>query len=444
MIALHRLVHSRTQLPIRPPTYSVLNGFVLDEDTPRAILASLAFTRGVTLETTELDLEPIGLSRYKTWPLQSLSFRGPVRVSSHKTDASDDLELNAITPIYKYFYDRHHLGQDVDAIVLDSGVDCENIIFGGRATCISRDSSNRPYYDGHGTSMASLIASKPWGVATKANIVSVQLGMFRRSSERARDLLSALDLIKKRAETTNRRGVVSFARRVKRGDAFLTAAFENLAMTANLMTVVPAGNSGHDACKRQIARSSEIFTVGGHDALDRFWGWSGHGACVDVLAPAVDILGVYAPSTGDKLTLSHDTGTSYASAFAAGVAAAWLSKHRDIGASMLKRLLVVTGAFNQIKGVPADTSNLKLQGVVVSRVSADEAGSGSDSSVTGGFSSRSGSGKSSDNSYSSRSGSSRSGSNNSRKGSRMRDFADSISISAETSRVSMPLPSPSV
>lgn len=89
--------------------------------------------------------------------------------------------------------------------------------------------------------------------------------------------------------------------------------------------VASAGNDGDSACRRHPARAPEIITVAATTRTDRLAPFSSHGECVNVSAPGVNILSVYAfgPERA-KLTLWN--GTSAAAPHAAGLAALTLAE----------------------------------------------------------------------------------------------------------------------
>jgi len=105
--------------------------------------------------------------------------QGPSEAKSWGIDRIDQREL----PLNKQFKDLPNKGEGITVYVIDTGVDARHPEFEGRAkvgpsfvngvfTELDTDNSD---YQGHGTHCAGTIASKSYGVAPKANIVSLKI-----------------------------------------------------------------------------------------------------------------------------------------------------------------------------------------------------------------------------------------------------------------------------
>ncbi|KAK6528960.1 serine protease [Orbilia ellipsospora] len=243
--------------------------------------------------------------------------------------------------VYKY---PTSAGEGVDIYVVDTGVAIQPNIkeFGARATFLPAtpgdDGGPEPGQMGfHGTMVAGLAASSSWGVAKKANIISI------RSSEQ--------DFVKKILDRHNeRKKLPAFKGSVlnySRGRSFDQPIAEGESQVykplidAGVHVVMSAGNKQSDACKHYPSGINqflkEVIAVGATDWRDWIWknkntqpgqlsSGSNFGACVDIWAP-----GFRNPSTNTK-GQDHGLGsmTSAATPVVAGMIAVELSVHPEL------------------------------------------------------------------------------------------------------------------
>ncbi|MGW4398094.1 S8 family peptidase [Amycolatopsis nivea] len=226
-------------------------------------------------------------------------------------------------------YTYPNTAANVHVYVLDTGVRTSHHDFGGRAHAAydavdpDEDQSGTDC-NGHGTQVAAAIAGRHYGVAKEASIESVRtLGCDGTGT--SEEILSALDWVNLNAQ---RPAVLnlSFA-----GPSGTVLDIQLYKMTQNgLAYTVAAGNgsggAGVNACDITPARQTTGITVGATDQADHRVPSSNFGSCVDLYAPGKDIR--TAGNTGDCAS-SVVSGTSIASAEAAGVAAMFLSAHPD-------------------------------------------------------------------------------------------------------------------
>lgn len=95
------------------------------------------------------------------------------------------------------------------------------------------------------------------------------------------------------------------------------------AIAADLIVVAAAGN--YVRLVVAPARYEEVIAVAGCDAHSRPWLYSSWGSAVDLTGPAKNVW--KAAYAGDWQTVEPSSGTSFATAMTAGVAALWLSFH---------------------------------------------------------------------------------------------------------------------
>ncbi len=105
----------------------------------------------------------------------------------------------------------------------------------------------------------------------------------------------------------------------------------------------------------------EVLAVAATHAAKEPWRYSGLGATVDIAAPGEDVWRARSAlaDSGPEFTSAQGTGTSYATACVAGIAALWLSYHggrRTIADALGGDLSAVPVAFQYLLASTADTS----------------------------------------------------------------------------------------
>ncbi|MGV9299341.1 S8 family peptidase [Amycolatopsis sp. NPDC003676] len=226
-------------------------------------------------------------------------------------------------------YTYPNTAANVHVYVLDTGVRTSHHDFDGRAHAAydavdpDNDQSGSDC-NGHGTQVAAAIAGRHFGVAKEASVESVRtLGCDGTGT--SEEILSALDWVNLNAQRPALLNL-SFA-----GPSGTVLDIQLYKMTQNgLAYTVAAGNgsggAGVNACDITPARQTTGITVGATDQADHRVPSSNFGSCVDLYAPGKDIP---TADSADDCASTVVSGTSIASAEAAGVAAMFLSAHPD-------------------------------------------------------------------------------------------------------------------
>ncbi|MDX2564533.1 S8 family peptidase [Streptomyces sp. TX20-6-3] len=210
-------------------------------------------------------------------------------------------------------------GAGVTAYILDTGIDHNHDEFGGRAT-FGFDAMGDGRYgqdcNGHGTHVAGTVAGRTYGVARKANLVSVRvLGCDGRGSYSG--MIAGFDWVAKNArQPAVLNGSLGGDRSVALNNAATALA------TAGVLPVIAAGNSSKDVCEVSPASAAGTVTVAASNVWDEETSFSNHGRCVDLFAPGQDV--VSAKLGGGSVAMS---GTSMAAPHVAGVAALYKAQY---------------------------------------------------------------------------------------------------------------------
>ncbi|MFG2874782.1 S8 family peptidase [Streptomyces sp. NPDC048337] len=210
-------------------------------------------------------------------------------------------------------------GAGVTAYILDTGIDYYHTEFGGRATFgfdAIKDGRNGADCQGHGTHVAGTVGGKTYGVARKANLVSVRvLGCDGRGEFSG--IIAGLDWVAKNAKQP---AVLNASLGGDRSEALNNAA--DALTDAGVLPVIAAGNSSKDACNVSPASATRVVTVAASNHWDEETDFSNYGPCVALYAPGEQIDS--ARMGGGAVALN---GTSMAAPHVTGVAALYKAEH---------------------------------------------------------------------------------------------------------------------
>jgi len=245
--------------------------------------------------------------------LVRLSQDGPI-------DAEDDNE---------YFYDTGMLGDGVNIYIIDTGVFIEHPEFEGRALLGPNYSNDARHIDyvGHGTHVAGIAASKTYGVAKKAQIISIKT-LDHNGQGSLSSVIAGLEYAINHRAVAEKLGVANLSLGAARS-TILDAAIE-AAVESGLVIIAAAGNSNIDACRTSPAGSASAISVGAiNDNKDKIAGFSNWGHCVNIFSSGVNVQSV-SNNPYDFGRSKQMSGTSMASPVVAGIAAQLLGNGTSV------------------------------------------------------------------------------------------------------------------
>ncbi|KAL1925467.1 uncharacterized protein VTP21DRAFT_350 [Calcarisporiella thermophila] len=235
------------------------------------------------------------------------------------------------SPTQDYVYDSRG-GEGTTVYVIDTGIHIQHPEFEGRATwgaTFTTGGDGDPH--GHGTHVAGIVGSKTYGVAKKANLISVRV-LDEKGAGPLSSVIAGINWTTNHAKQNNRGKAVvncSFGSGVSRS---VDEAVNN-AIDSGLHFAVAAGNDNKDACKYSPAHVKRAVCVGSVDKVDNKAPFSNYGRCVDLYAPGVEIV-----STWNNGSINALAGTSMSTPHVAGQMAVLLSIQPRDPSSMLEYL----------------------------------------------------------------------------------------------------------
>ncbi|EYE92684.1 S8 family peptidase [Aspergillus ruber CBS 135680] len=238
-------------------------------------------------------------------------------------------------PSTSYIYDDRG-GEGTFGYVVDTGINVDHREFGGRASLAYNAVNNSDHVDtvGHGTHVAGTIGGATFGVAKKANLLSVKV--FAGESGRTSDILDGFNWAANDIATKRRTGKAAINMSLGGGYSFaFNRAVEN-AYDSGVLSVVAAGNENMDARFTSPASAENAFTVAAIDRNNSRASFSNYGSVVDIFAPGVDILSAW---IGNSTATNIISGTSMATPHAVGLAIYIMSlENLDDASAATKRL----------------------------------------------------------------------------------------------------------
>ncbi|MGW6824166.1 S8 family peptidase [Streptomyces sp. NPDC055005] len=324
------------------PTFvygKAINGFAAPLDTLQ--LDIVRANPGV--KAVEQDVKVMAPPRPVTVPGTRAPSRswGLDRIDQREWDKADGRGDGQFTP--------QGNGAGVTAYILDTGIDYAHDEFGGRATFgfdAVGDGRQGNDCNGHGTHVAGTVAGKTYGVARKADLVSVRvLDCEGRGSYSG--MIAGFDWVLKNArQPAVLNGSLGGDRSVTLNNA-ATALSD-----AGVLPVVAAGNDSKDACQVSPASADRVYTVGASNRWDEETSFSNYGTCLEIYAPGEDI--VSAKLGGGAVSLN---GTSMASPHAAGVAALYKQAHPTAPAEEVAEFLSTESTKDALSAVGKSSPN---------------------------------------------------------------------------------------
>lgn len=243
---------------------------------------------------------------------------------------------------YSYYFDSNYIGMQVNAYVLDSGVQIYHPEFEGRAIHgrdFTRDGPGD--VNGHGTHVAGIIGSRTYGVAKNVQIVEVK-ALNDKGAGSLSTIIAAIEFAANHRLQSGRMGVANLSLGAYK-NAMLNSAIEK-AVRAGLVIVAAAGNSNIDACLTSPASSGAAITVGAIDDFnDSLANFSNFGECVDVFSSGAYVESINIKDSSKPLILS---GTSMSAPIVTGLVANLLSE--GIPPHLIKETLMKRSVKNRM------------------------------------------------------------------------------------------------
>ncbi|MFD5696926.1 S8 family peptidase [Streptomyces lasiicapitis] len=237
---------------------------------------------------------------------------------------------------------------DVSVYVVDTGLRTTHQEFGGRASVgvdTVGDGQNGNDCHGHGTHVGGVAAGTTYGVAKQAKLVAVRV-LNCQGSGTISGVVAGVDWVTAKAAKP---AVANMSLGGGASDVLDRAVRNSIA--SGVTYTVSAGSAGQPggACSTSPSRVPEAITVGASDRGDRVTSSSNHGKCVSLFAPGAQIPSAWKDSDTATATLS---GTSMATAHAAGAAALHLGFRPTDTPAQVKKGLVDNATTGVLQGNP--------------------------------------------------------------------------------------------
>jgi subtilisin family serine protease len=256
-------------------------------------------------------------------------------------------------------------GKGVQVYVFDTGIMATHDEFsGGRARCGLNVIKNETCDDlkGHGTHVAGTVGGKTYGLAKSVEFINVKV-LDKNGNGNVADVLVGLDyVLQQKTAQPNAPMIIHLSLGSANSTTFNAAV--NKVVDGGIFVVAAAGNSGVDACSTSPASAEKGITVGGLDVGDTLPSWSNFGPCVDLYAPAVNILSATYDAVDTKKT-AYRSGTSMAVPHVVGVLALYLEWNPSLLPSTIQTLISADSIRNVIANALNLTNNRLLTSTAV-------------------------------------------------------------------------------
>lgn len=225
------------------------------------------------------------------------------------------------------------MGENVDIYVADTGCNPWHAEFEGRTVRTAPAPHSRFTSglddNGHGTTVASILAGRKTGLLQKPNIMCVKV-LDKDGRGELADILSVLQMALWQRAVDKRdlapKGTFVLLPKIPKGSLNRKLLDTAITRAANqgVVTFTPSGDDSEDSCSETPAADSSIIvgSVNRNGELSRF---SNFGSCLSVVAPGESVHVAFSNGTnGYKLS----SGTSLSTAVVAGlVALSWNHWH---------------------------------------------------------------------------------------------------------------------
>ena len=248
---------------------------------------------------------------------------------------------------------RYNLtGDGVRAYIIDTGIRITHGDFEGRASYgydTVDDNTTAEDCHGHGTHVAGTVGSTTYGVAKDVELIAVRV-IDCDGGVSYSDIVQGVDWV---TENAIKPAVVNMSLGIPVGFGLEDAVKESIKQGFHYAVAVGGGSD--DRCETFTpAGVRRAVTTSASDHHDAEASFSSFGPCVDVFAPGVNITSLGIAS--DTAT-TQGSGTSMASAHAAGVIALLLEKYPDKAPAKIARKLRQQSSKDKLTGVDPTTKN---------------------------------------------------------------------------------------
>jgi len=251
-------------------------------------------------------------------------------------------------------YTFPNTASNVHAYILSTGIRTTHVDFGGRAVHgrdVVDNDNDATDCNGHGTSVAGIVGGTAHGVAKGVTLVAVRMLNCAGSATIAQ-VIAGVDWVTANAI----KPAVGVLVAGGPTDAAYNAAIRNSIASGVTYTVV-SGSSASDACNFSPGGVTEAITVAATDINDNRHSASNFGPCLDIFAPGVAVTTTAFNSDTATVTLS---GSSFATAYAGGVAALILSANPTWTPQQVRDKMVADATPGVVVNPGAGSPNLLL------------------------------------------------------------------------------------
>lgn len=248
-------------------------------------------------------------------------------------------------------------GETVHVYVVDSGIRLSHDEFEGRAVqgfdFINGRAEAVQDCTGHGTHVAGIIAGKNFGVAKKANLISVRV--FGCNNEaKLSQIVDAIGWVLLDARINSRQNViVTLMFSSASGESTILQSTIRGLVRSGFLVIVPAGNNAGNSCDFYPGSLDEFLTIGATDITDERSPFSNFGNCTNIYAPGGSVTSSWHTSDSSWKTVS---GTAQAAAHMAGVATNFLALNGPLEADVANSIIRSISTTNIVTNVPRNVS----------------------------------------------------------------------------------------
>lgn len=216
-------------------------------------------------------------------------------------------------------YTFPNTASNVHAYILSTGIRTTHVDFGGRAVHgrdVVDNDNDATDCNGHGTSVAGIVGGTAHGVAKDVTLVAVRMLNCSGSASTAQ-VIAGVEWVTANAVKPAVGVLVAGG---PTNTAYNAAVLNSI--NSGVTYTVISGSSASNACQFSPGGVTEAITVAATDINDNKHSASNFGTCLDIFAPGIAVTTTAFTSDTATVTIS---GTSFATAYAGGVAAIILS-----------------------------------------------------------------------------------------------------------------------